>query len=465
MIESVPFQMIHRIAVVSLATGALFLSVSLPQARAGRPNASAATRAATPAAGFTIQVGTPTASPTAAPTPAPSALLPPVYYQNGPRVYAAYPDGSGAVLVATLPVSATVRPQLLPDGRLLYEANVAASTFAAVDRFGRGSGIRTPDLSLGETVWSVAPSPDGRSLAWQLFAPLPLPSYVLSTGVGRVVLTGRFGEGGATLFTTRADARLGATQALLGWRASSSYGSGDPTLLLQDLYGSVDTADGVGLNTVRGLIEYDPAIADIVNDYLPPLISDVPPRRALTVSADGTWTVYGDANSFTPSGDGPPLARRLAALDLNTNKDIALDTAGRYPTKRTLTQTVRRKVGTRVVTTRISTGTLRLYQYFSHNVYVAPGDGRTLYTRLTISYPRGARLPQVEHSALVATMDGKSRKAIVSGDVEGAGWLDSHTAVVKRAGGLYSVNVDSGAMMKLASGAPGSLYFIGVRTR
>ena len=453
--------MIHRIAVVFFATVALFLSVSLPQAHARRSDAA-------PTAGFAVSSGTPTAVPTVAPTPLPSALLPPVYYQNGPRVYAAYPDGSGAVLVATLPtapVSETVRPQLLPDGRLLYETNVAASTFAAVDRFGRGSGIRTPALSPGETVWSVAPSPGGRSLAWQLFAPLPLPSYVLSTGVGRVVLTGRFGEGGTTLFTTRADARLGAVQTLLSWRASSLYSSGDPTLLLQDLYGAVDAANGVGLNTVRGLIEYDPAIADIVNDYLPPLSSDVPPRRALTVSADGTWTVYGDANAFTPSGDGPPLARRIAALNLNTNQDLALDTASRYPTTQALTQTVRRKVGTRVVTTRVSAGTLRLYQYFSHNVYVAPGDGRTLYTRLTISYPRGARLPQVEHSALVATMDGKSRKAIVSGDVEGAGWLDSHTAVVKRAGGLYSVNVDSGAMMKLASGAPGSLYFIGVRTR
>ncbi len=447
--------MIHRIAVVFLALAPLLLSLS--HARAGRPDTA-------PAAGVAVSSGTPTASPTAAPTPAPSALLPPVYYQNGPRVYAAYPNGSGAVLVATLPVSATIRPQLLPDGRLLYEANVAASTFAAVDHFGRGSGIRPPDLSPGETVWSVAPSPDGRSLAWQLFAPLPLPGYVLNTGVGRVVLTGRFGEGGTTLFTTRVDARLDVIQALLGWRASSLYGSGDPTLLLQDLYGGVDAADGVGLNTVRGLIEYDPAIADIVNDYLPPQSSDVPPRRALTVSADGTWTVYGDANSFTPSGDEPPLARRIAALNLNTNRDIALDAASRYPTTRALTQTVRRKVGTHVVTTRVSAGTLRLYQYFSHNVYVAPGDGRVLYTLLTVSYPRGARLPQVEHTALVATMDGASRAAIVSGDAEGAGWLDSHTAVVKRADGLYSLNVDSGVMTKLAAGALGSLYFIGVRT-
>ncbi len=404
-------------------------------------------------------------SPTAVPTPPPSALLPPLYYQNGARVYAAYPDGSGTVAVATLPVSATIRPQLLPDGRLLYPTNATDTTFAATDRYGRLGGIRTPDLYAGESVWSVAPSPDVRALAWQLFAPLQLPRYTLNTGTGRIVLTGRFGGPGTLLFTTRADTRYYAAQALLGWRPASPYGAGGPTLLLQNIYGAVDPADGVTPNTPRGLLEYDPAIADVVNDYLPPLSSDVPGQRALTVSADGIWTVYGDANSLTPSGDGPPLARCVDALNLNTNKLSELDTAGRYPATEAVTTTMRRKEGKRMVTTRVRTGTLRLYQYFSHNAFVAPDDGHALYTLLTVSYPPGARVPRVRYtSTLVATMDGKTR-AVLATDAQGEGWIDGHTAVVKRADGLYSVNITSGTKTKLAAGTFARLHFIGMRTK
>jgi len=472
----------------ALAVAALSLSIpSLSHAHAGRRAPAYAGRPAflasparqpnsTPGVGFVIPVApatltasvTPvaraTVTPTTIPTPAPSSLLPLVYYQNGRGVYAVNHDGGGKALVATMPASTTVRPQLLPDGRLLYPTNATGSTFAAVDRFGRLSGIRTPGLYAGETVWSVTPAPDGRSLAWQLFAPLHIGRYPVNTGVGRVVLTGRFGEGGATIFTTRADSRYGAVQVALGWRPSSPYGSGRPTLLLQDLYGSVDPADGVGFNTMRGLLEYDPAIADLVGDYLPPLTSDVPPQRALTVSADGVWTVYGDANSFTPSGDGP-LARVLGALNLNTNRVVALDTAGHYPTTRALTTTHRRKAGKRVVTTRVRTGTLRLYQYFSHNAYVAPGDARVLYTVLTVSYPRGALVPQVQHSAEVATLDGKHRTAVAPGEAQGEGWLDGHTAVIARAGGLYSVDINKGTTTKLVGGAPARLFYIGVRRK
>jgi len=431
---------------------------------------------ATPRSGFVLPIATPApalaratprpaASPTPVPTPAPSALLPPLYYQAGPRVYAAYPDGSGAVLVATLPASATIRPQLLPDGRLLYPTNAAGTTFATTDRYGRLSGIRTPDLYAGESVWTVAPAPDGRTLAWQLFAPLGLPRYTLNTGVGRVVLTERFGGRGTTVLTTRADARAYAVQALLGWRPNSPYGSGGATLLLQDLYGAVDPANGLTLNTPRGLLEYDPAIADVVNDYLPPLSSDAPGQRALTVSADGAWMVYGDANALPPSGEGPPLAQRVDALNLNTNSLAELDTSRRYPTSEAVTTTRRRTVGKRVVTTRITTGTLRIYQYFSHNAYVAPGDGHALYTLLTVSYPPGARVPRMRSTrALVATPDGKSR-TVIARDAQGEGWIDARTAVVARADGLYSVNIASSARTKLASGAFGQMRFIGMRAR
>lgn len=404
-------------------------------------------------------------SPTTVPTPAPSSLLPSVYYQDGRRVYAVAPDGSGRVLVATLPVSTTIRPQLLPDGRLLYPASAGPNgpTFATVDRYGRVSGIRTPDLDNGESVWSVSSSPDSHFLAWQIYAPLQLPHESLNTGVGRIVLTGRFGGAGTTIFTTHADSTYGATQVLVGWRPSSQYGTGDQTLLLQNLYGASDAAAGVIPNEQRGLIEYDPSIDDVIDDYLPALNSEVSPQRTFTVSSDGTWAIYGDTNKFTPSGEGP-LAAQLMALDLNTNKTVELDTASNYSDQGPLITTKRHKVGKRVVTTHVRTGTLRLYQYFSHNASVAPDDGHVLYTLLTVSYPPGARVPQIQRTTLVATMDGRTRTT-VSKDAQGQGWLDSHTVVIARSNGLYSVDIDSNTTTKLAAGSAGNLYYIGMRTK
>src|SRR5437763_1023357 len=113
-----------------------------------------------------------------------------------------------------------------------------------------------------------------------------------------------------------------------------------------------------------GMMEYDPASEDLVNDYLPPLEGDMPPERTFSVSTDGLWAVYGDSNVVTPSGEGP-LARALDALNLNTNVVVPIDDARTYPSKTPFVTTVMRKVGKRTVQRTVTT-TLRLYQYFGH---------------------------------------------------------------------------------------------------
>jgi hypothetical protein len=395
------------------------------------------------------------------PTARPLVAVPPIYYQDGATVYAVNADGSNRTVVATLPAGATFQPQLLPDGRLLYSA--APGSVAVVDHYGRHEGLQTPDLKPGEVVWSVVPSPDGRTLAWQIFAPAQLGDYTTNAGTSRIALTGRFGEAALTVFSGQASGANGRVPVLLGWRRSSPYSLGGPTLLLQDLYSHGDGKAGVLPNTTRGLLEYDPAIGDLVNDYLPPLEGDIPPERTFSVSTDGLWAVYGDANVVTPSGEGP-LARALDALNLNTNVVVPIDDARTYPSTAPFVTTVVRKVGKRTVR-RTVTSRLRLYQYFGHHAYMAPGDGRVLYTLLTVSYPPGALVPRVQRSVLVATLGAGSTRAsghtLVAKDAEAAGWLSGHVAVIKRADGLYAVDVVRGGSYELAMGAGAQL--IGTR--
>jgi hypothetical protein len=394
-------------------------------------------------------------------TAQPLVAVPPIYYQDGATVYAVNADGSNRTVVATLPAGATFQPQLLPDGRLLYSAS--PGSVAVVDQYGRHEGLQTPDLKPGEVVWSVVPSPDGRTLAWQIFAPAQLGDYTTNAGASRIALTGRFGEAALTVFSGQARGANGRVPVLLGWRRSSPYSLGGPTLLLQDLYSHGDGKAGVLPNTTRGLLEYDPAISDLVNDYLPPLEGDIPPQRTFSVSADGLWAVYGDSNVLTPSGEGP-LARAIDALSLNTNVVVAIDDARTYPSTAPFVTTAVRKVGKRTVR-RTVTSTLRLYQYFGHHAYVAPGDGRVLYTLLTVSYPPGALVPRVQRSVLVATLGAGSTRAsghtLVAKDAEAAGWLSGHVAVIKRADGLYAVDVVRGGSYEVAVGA--GAQFIGTR--
>ena len=429
----------HAASVILLA-GVVAISAAAP----GR--ARALTPAATPSL---------TASPTAV---APS--VPPVYYQDGFQggraIYAVYPDGTGPTLIAAIPRGNPLQPVLFPDGRLAYPAG---NGFAVFDRYGHRYGLGTPTLNAGEAVWSIAPSPDGRTLAWQLFAPLQFSTYTTEEGVARIVLTGRFGGAGTTIFTAQAESQYGQVPVLVGWRQFSPYSAGGPTLLLQDLYSGSNPSLGLLPNVRRGLLEYDPQVDDLVNDYSPPGNSDIPPQRALTVSGDGVWAVFGDGNSFTPSGEGS-LAQVVDALNLDTNAAVQLDSARNYPTSTTVVTTRKRKVKKRTVTTRVTTQ-LRLYQYFSSRAYVAPGDGRVLYTLLTVSYPPGSLQPRVASSTLVATMDGRTR-VVAAADAEAQGWLNGHMAVIKRADGLYTLDVVSGGMSRLAIGA-GARY-IGARS-
>jgi len=399
------------------------------------------------------------------PTPAPTVsppTLPPLYYRLGNSVLAAAPDGSNPVTVATLPTSTLVVPSLMGDGRLLYPTETG---FAAVDRYGRSAGIRIPALAVGEAVWQVAPSPDGRQLAWQIFSPATYAGgagYTANTGAGRVVVTGRFGDAsGTTMLTEKGDsATFGQTQAVLGWRTASPYGSGDATLLLQNLYSASSMSDKVLIGAKRGLIEFDPAIKDIVNDYFPPLQRDVPAQQAFALSPDGVWTVFGDDPNFPPSGESA-LAGTISVLDLDTNHLVKIDDASTYLHRGEATiRTATRVKGRTVVKT--TKAILPLNHYFSHHAAIAPDDGHVLYTTLTVSYPPGATLPAVARAAVVASLDGRTHVTLAT-DAEGEGWLSPKVAVVKKADGLYSVDLVSGTSVRLVASSNTTLSFIGLR--
>ena len=112
-------------------------------------------------------------------------------------------------------------------------------------------------------------------------------------------------------------------------------------------------------------------------------------------------------------GGGADLASKLPpffTLNLNTNVVVPSDDARTYPSKTQFVTTAVRKEGRRTVQ-RTVTSTLRLYQYFSHHAYMAPGDGWVLYTLLTVSYPPGALVPRVQRSVLVATLGAGSTRA------------------------------------------------------
>lgn len=428
---------------------------------------------ATPTTQPTVTLGPtftpiPTSTPAASPTPLPTATpslpsLPPVYYWDGKTVYAVYPNGTNATAVVSLSPNSLPAPQLLPDGRLLYAIQ---GQFATVDRYGRRSGIRPPDLAAGECIWTVSSSPDDRTLAWQILSTTQPGRCATDPQSVRVALTGRFGDAGVTTARAQFDAAHGQAPVVLGWRPNSPYGLGGPTLLLQDLYSRFDLGSRILPNTTRGLLEFDPAIGDLVNDYLPPLNSDIPGQRAFAVSADGVWAVYGDSPGMTPSGEGP-LMRRILALNLNTNSVALLDDVHNYPTSKTVVTVTKQVIADkkhkgqkRTVTHKTST-TLRLYQYISHHAYVAPDDRRVLYTLLTVSYPPGALTPRVEDTAMVASIDGRSPGTVVAKNAQGEGWLNSTTMVIKEKDGLYAVDVASGSSTRLARGS--GVEFIGVR--
>lgn len=453
-----------------LASLALFVVVVpvLLLARALAPvvgRAPATIGIASPTAASTIG---PTRSPASTPVPAPTAslpTLPPLYYRNGNAVIVAALDGTNPITVVTLSASSPIAPLLMSDGRLLYSTG---TSFAAVDRYGHSDGIRTPDVTAGETVWQVVPSPNAHQLAWQIFSPATFTTggdngagYTANTGAGRVVVTGRFGESGTTVLTEQGDSAIfGQTQAVLGWRARSPYGSGDSTLLLQDLYSASSMTDKVLIGAERGLIEFDPAIKDIVNDYLPPLQRDVPGQQAFALSPDGVWTVFGAAEDFPPSGESA-LARTIDVLDLDTNRLVKIDDASTYPIQGvTTTRTTTRVKGHRVVKTTRTT--LPLVHYFSRHASIAPDDGHVLYTTLTVSYPNGATTPLVARGAVVASLDGRTHVTLAT-DAQGEGWLSSTVAVVKKADGLYSIDITTGASVRLVASKSATLQFIGVR--
>ncbi len=461
-------------ATATTMASATTASTASPPNTATAPPSPTGTTAASPAASpatapiIAASSATATAAAVASPTTATASAaangagtLPIVCYQDGRNVYAVNPWGTGRTLLATLPQSNTIPPQLMDDGRLLYPTS---NGFAAINGYSQTTGIATPSLGPGEQVWSVVPSPDGTALAWEMFTQQSFnvgqPDAYRAAGTGRVVVSGRFGGDGPTVMAATAQT-AGQLPIIAGWRASSPYGSGDATLLLQNTYSASSLPDNVLLSARRGLVEYDPAIHDVVNDYLPPTDSSaIPAQRDFTVSPDGAWAVYGDSFAFPPSGEDA-MAQKIVALNLNTNAVVALDAASAYPIQDQLVTLQRRRVGARVATTR-TVEAVRLYQYVSHHAAVAPDDAHILYTILTVSYPTGARVPRVQEHVMLATMAGGAH-SVLAADARAEGWLNSRLAVVARADGLYSIDIGTGVTTRLAGGNGAFLHFIGVR--
>ena len=375
-----------------------------------------------------------------------AAAAPSVFVATTSSIEAINADGSGLMRVAPVDVSAGVQPVLFPDGRLFFST---ANSYATISRSGKHNIVIAPTLNVGESIWSVSGSPDRSTLGWQLFAPLQVNTYHLHQGQSRVVVTGPAGGSGTTVLTDQADSTAGGrVLTIIGWRTASPFGSGGSTLLLQDLYSFNQPTSLLVPNTTRGLIEYDPSIGDIVNDYLPPTSLSEPGQRLFALSADSSFIVYGDQNGLTPSGDGP-LARELLVQNMVTHASTQLDIASRYPSSRVILLAPTKKTS------------IPLYEYFSHNAYISPDSKHVLYTVFTISYPPGARLPRIDHQAMIVQANGKNPTQVLTVDGQGAGWINRSIAVIKEADGLHTYNQTTGQTSLLV--ADPSARFIGAR--
>jgi hypothetical protein len=259
-------------------------------------------------------------------------------------------------------------------------------------------------------------------------------------GISRIVVTDASGGGAQTIMQQAGGSTYGDVGELFGWRAGGVPVQGGPrgTLLLQTRIAAV--SDGTQL---RGLQELDPSIGDLVDDFLPPLTSDLPTSQALSLSADTRLVTYAPSQARLPSGEGP-LPTTLAVLDLATMRSVALDDRANYPSA----------PDGRHPWTR--------YPFFSQRggAPISPDDKRIVYTVVDVTYPDGALVPKLEETAEIASLVTHTRAQLAEG-ARAEGWLDAATAIVRKADGLYAVDITTKQQRLIVRGT--NLVFLGLR--
>jgi hypothetical protein len=346
-----------------------------------------------------------------------------VIYDDGQQIVLIPASGSGPVGLADLSASPSAfkRPRYAGWQFTYYD-----NGYQLGDIFGHHHTI-TPPLANGEQVFDVWPSPDGQYLAWQFVTSGTVDGLNINMAASRIVITDQQGEHVRVLLQQAAGAAYGDIPIIYGWRTGSP-----PTLLVQTSYASTGM---FGLH--RGLEEFDPAVADMVGDFFPPLADNtLPSGEVLGVSPSGQTAVFATADALLPSGEGKfPAAisimrlpsRRITAIDLASNYH---DKAGKkYPAP--------------------------LATVFSRQAFISPDDTRIAYTREDVVYPKRAAAPLLRPITMVANLDGTS-KAAISLDDRVMGWKDTGTLIVNRentaADGLYSLDVASRVRTLLVRG-------------
>jgi hypothetical protein len=372
---------------------------------------------------------------TAVPTQGAVGSAPGIYYDDGREIFVVGADGNGRVALAVLPPNADFIPQAA-NGRLLYfDGNYWLATPQ-----GQRLPVTPPALGPGETVYAARLSPDGTRIAWQLYSPASYADRETNLGVSRIVVTDALGGGAHTVMQQGGGSTYGDVGELFGWWTAGLPVLGGPrgALLLQTRI--ADLADGT---QERGLQELDPSIGDLVDDFLPPLTTDLPQAEALSLSADTRLVTYAPSQARLPSGEGP-LPTTLAVLDLATLRSVTLDDRATYPTAPD-----GRNPWTR-------------YVYFSARggAPISPDDQRIIYTVVDVTYPDGATTPHLDETAEIASLLTHSKAQLAAG-ARAVGWLDAATAIVRKVDGLYAVDITTKQQRLIVGGS--NLRFLGLR--
>jgi hypothetical protein len=346
-----------------------------------------------------------------------------VIYDNGKQLILMPAAGTGAVGLADLSPSPSAfkRPRYAGWQFTYYDKG-----YQLGDIFGHRQAI-TPPLESGEQVYDVWPSPDGQYLVWQLVTSGTVEGLNINMAASRIVITDQQGGHLHVLLQQAAGGAYGDIPIIYGWRAGSP-----PTLLVQMSYASTAM---FGLH--RGLEEFDPAVADMVGDFFPPVGNNtLPSGEVLGVSPSGKTAVFAAADASLPSGEGRfPSAIRV--MQLPSRKITRIDLAANYHDK----------ANKRFPTPRAVV--------FSRQAFISPDDSRIAYSREDAVYPKGAASPILRPITTVTNVDGTGKTDIAPDDLV-MGWIDDTTLVVDRqytsADGLYSLNVTSKVATRLVKG-------------
>jgi hypothetical protein len=389
---------------------------------------------------------TPTPLPTATPTmvpvpvidaiPQPSAVAAPprlgttldgaVLYDNGAQILA-LPSGGGAVALANLSPSPYPfkRPRFTGWQFIYYDQG-----FFLGDIFARHTPLLSPATG-NESVYDAWPSPDGQYIAWVLVKPGPWRGVTFSMASSRIVLTNISGQNPRTLLQQDVDA-AGGVPILYGWRF------GHPaTVLVQSSYGFA------GLH--RGLLEFDPQAGDLVGDWLPPTgEATLPTGEVLGLSPSGQTIVFAGTDGLLPTGEGP-LPSDLWVMTLAGRQARRIDLASQYRDKAAPGQPAP-----------------SAYR-FARQAFVSPDETLVAYTRLDVTYPRGALAPVLRPIAVIARISGAGKADLAAG-FRAVGWLDNNTVLLRldgtAAAGLYACDLTTARKRLLARGA--NLTFDGI---